>query len=83
MKNRTEILKALIQESGLNPRQFSLRFGIQQTIIYTYISGKKLVKMTKLEQIASELNLKLTVNYELERNNHQTVNNLRNNSNFV
>jgi predicted transcriptional regulator len=69
MQTRTEILKALIQESGLNPRQFSLKYEIQPTIIYTYISGKKDIKFTKLEEIAKALNLKLTVNYGLERNN--------------
>ena len=59
--NRNEILKSLIEKSGLTKKQFSEKHGYKTYRIYDWTNGKRNISLFNLEVIAFNENFDLTL----------------------
>ena len=62
-----EIIKALIQKSGLNQAKFALKHGIDKSYLNEVIKGKKEYKQGTLGLIAFDEGFDLKLTYKLEK----------------
>jgi hypothetical protein len=59
--NRNEILKSLIEKSGLTKKQFAEKHGYKTYRIYDWTNGKRNISLFNLEVIAFKENFDLTL----------------------
>lgn len=59
--NRNEILKSLIEKSGLTKKQFAEKHGYKMYRIYDWTNGKRNISLFNLEVIAFNENFDLTL----------------------
>lgn len=59
--NRNEILKSLIEKSGLTKKQFAEKHGYKTYRIYDWTNGKRNISLFNLEVIAFNENFDLTL----------------------
>jgi transcriptional regulator with XRE-family HTH domain len=59
--NRNEILKSLIEKSGLTKKQFAEKHGYKTYRIYDWTNGKRNISLFNLEMIAFKENFDLTL----------------------
>jgi len=62
--NRNEILKSLIEKSGLTKKQFAEKHGYKTYRIYDWTNGKRNISLFNLEVIAFNENFDLTLKLE-------------------
>jgi transcriptional regulator with XRE-family HTH domain len=62
--NRNEILKSLIEKSGLTKKQFAEKHGYKTYRIYDWTNGKRNISLFNLEEIAFNENFDLTLKLE-------------------
>ena len=59
--NRNEILKSLIEKSGLTKKKFAEKHGYKTYRIYDWTNGKRNISLFNLEVIAFNENFDLTL----------------------
>ena len=62
--NRNEIIKSLIEKSGLTKKQFAEKHGYKTYRIYDWTNGKRNISLFNLEVIAFNENFDLTLKLE-------------------
>lgn len=62
--NRNEILKSLIEKSGLTKKQFAEKHNYKTYRIYDWTNGKRNISLFNLEVIAFNENFDLTLKLE-------------------
>lgn len=67
MKNTTEVLKALISISGLSIRQFAIKHGITEQLMYQWVSAGRNMKLSTLNKIAEKEGFDVSLEYKLNK----------------
>lgn len=64
---RQQSLKALIEKSGLNQKQFAEKHSVTRQSVYNWLSGKENIKLSTLETIAKNEGYHLSIEFKLEK----------------
>lgn len=60
-----EILKSLIEKTGLTQRAFGEKIGVDETRISHWLSGYRNIRNARLEEIAKTFGYIIKINYEI------------------
>lgn len=60
-----DILKDLIQKSGLSQREFADKIGTTEMQISKWLAGSRNIKLQRLQDIAKKMGFTIKINYEI------------------
>ncbi len=65
MTTTTEVLKALINNSGLSIRKFAIKHEITEQLMYQWVSAGRNMKLSTLNKIAEKEGKQVNLTFEI------------------
>jgi predicted transcriptional regulator len=65
MTTTTEVLKALINNSGLSIRKFAIKHEVTEQLMYQWVSAGRNMKLSTLNKIAEKEGKQVNLTFEI------------------